>query len=109
MTSLSEAERPGRESAWFVGYVALALYAIAFGYMLQPLMLIDDAAISFRYAHRLAQGKGFTYNDHEHVIGASNPLYTLVLAGFATAGFDLETTARVMGWWCSPDASCLRR
>jgi len=31
------------------------------------------------------------------VIGASHPLYTLVLAGLAAAGADLETAARVLG------------
>jgi hypothetical protein len=97
MSMTAKAAVSRRASPLIVAYAALALYAGALGYLLQPVMLIDDAAISFRYAERLAAGKGFTYNDHEHVLGASNPLYTLILAGFAKSGVDLETAARALG------------
>lgn len=42
-------------------------------------VMVDDAPITLRYVERLATGDGFTYNDHEHVLGASNPLYALVV------------------------------
>src|SRR5690349_13105104 len=42
----------------------------------RPALALDDAAISFRYAERLATGKGLTYNDGEHVLGASSGLHT---------------------------------
>jgi arabinofuranosyltransferase len=61
---------------------------------LQPNVLTDVAVISFRYADRIVAGHGFTYNDHEHVQGASNPLYTLLLAILHGAGMDLELAAR---------------
>ncbi len=45
----------------------------------------DDAYITFRYADRLASGKGMTYNDGERVFGSSSPLYALWLAGLKRA------------------------
>lgn len=38
----------------------------------------DDSFITFRYAQNIADGKGFVYNEHESVYGASSPLYTWV-------------------------------
>ncbi len=82
---------------WAAGLVVLAGYATALALATRPVMLVDDAAITFRYAERLATGKGFTYNDHEHVLGASNPLYVLILASCSMAGMDIETAARGLG------------
>jgi hypothetical protein len=47
--------------------IALAAGALAFALArsLIPSIQSDDAAIAFRYAERLANGRGFTYNDHE--------------------------------------------
>lgn len=56
----------------------------------------DDAAIGLRYAERLANGQGFTYNDHERVCGASNPLWTLLISLGPRVGLDVERTARVL-------------
>lgn len=42
---------------------------------------IDDAFITFRYAHNLARGAGLVYNVGERVLGTSTPLFTLLLAG----------------------------
>lgn len=50
--------------------------------------LSDDGGITLRYAERIAQGKGFNYNDGEAVNGASNPLYTLLLAAMLKLGFS---------------------
>jgi hypothetical protein len=49
--------------------------------------LIDDAGISLAYARNLAQGYGLTAQPGvPPVEGFSNPLWTLVLAGFAFGG-----------------------
>ena len=58
---------------------------------------IDDAAITFRYATRLATGDGLTYNDGEQILGASSPLYTLILAGLRALGIAPPTAALAVG------------
>lgn len=63
-------------------------------------VLFDDAAITFRYAWRIAHGHGFTYNDGDRTNGASAPLYTLLLASLSRAGLDLESTASNLGAIC---------
>jgi hypothetical protein len=80
-----------------VAALLLAAYAAALGIAFAPHLLGDDAAITFRYAERIAAGKGFSYNDHERVLGASNALYVLVLAGIVRLGLAPETAARVLG------------
>ena len=72
----------------------LGALAAVVGFALQPNVLVDDAAISFRYADRIVAGHGFTYNDHEHVLGASNPLWTLLLSLLHAVGMNLELAAR---------------
>jgi hypothetical protein len=47
--------------------------------------LVDDAYITFRYAHNLVEGFGFVYNPGERVLGTTTPLYALLLAGLALA------------------------
>ena len=64
--------------------------------VLQPVVLADDAAISLRYAARLADGAGLTYNDHERVLGASNPLFVLLVASGRLLGVDTEQAARAI-------------
>jgi hypothetical protein len=53
----------------------------------------DDALITYRYAERLADGHGFTYNDGERVLGTSTPLWTLILAGAHALGIDIPRAA----------------
>ena len=48
--------------------------------------LSDDALISLRYAQRLAEGKGLTWNDGERVEGYTNFLWTVACAGLRTLG-----------------------
>ncbi|MBL8860473.1 MAG: hypothetical protein JNK02_00530 [Planctomycetes bacterium] len=48
----------------------------------------DDGGITLRYAERIAEGRGFNYNDGEAINGSSNPLYTLVLAGLLALGLS---------------------
>jgi hypothetical protein len=78
----------------------LAGYASVLAFEQQPSSLGDDAAISFRYAERLADGKGLTYNDHERVYGASNPLYVLILASVHSLGVEVIPAARVVCSLC---------
>lgn len=74
--------------------VSAAAWALWLGLTLAPAILYDDAAINLRYAERIASGRGFTYNDHERVCGASNPLWTLLIAAGASAGLNVEQVAR---------------
>lgn len=78
-------------------FIALALWAAWLGIAAAPPILGDDAAITLRYAERLAAGRGFTYNDHERVLGASNPLYVLLVALPAGLGAEPEAVARAYG------------
>ena len=59
-------------------------------------VLYDDAAITLRYAWRIAHGGGFTYNPGDRTDGASAPLYTLVLAFFGVLGGGLIGAAKVL-------------
>ncbi len=49
---------------------------------------IDDSFITFRYAHNILAGNGFTFNPGEQVLGTTTPLYTilLVILGYFTGG-----------------------
>jgi hypothetical protein len=60
--------------------------------------MIDDAFISFRYAQRLIEGHGLTWNDGERVEGYSNLLWVLVVALPAWFGADMVVGARVLGF-----------
>jgi len=46
---------------------------------LSNLQLVDDAYISFRYAHNLASGQGLVFNPGEYVEGYTNLLWTLLM------------------------------
>src|SRR5205085_1386010 len=83
-------------SADLLAYLFVALSALIIGISLQANVLLDDAAITFRYVERIVHGYGFNYNSHEHVLGTSNPLYTLLLALLTYAGLDVETAARAL-------------
>ena len=52
-----------------------------------------------------ASGAGFSYSDGQRLLGASNPLYTLILAGLAAAGASPPNAALVLGLVCC--ASCV--
>lgn len=51
---------------------------------------VDDAYITFRYAARIAEGKGFTFNDILGVLGTTTPLWTFLLAVFFGLGAPLS-------------------
>jgi hypothetical protein len=86
--------RPGRRASLLVVLVVVSAWAFGLARHYLPAILGDDAAITLRYAERIATGRGFTYNDDERVLGASNPLYALLLAVPASLGADVEATAR---------------
>lgn len=61
----------------------------------------DDTFISLRYAQRLVEGKGLTWNDGEYVEGYSNLLWVLLAAALNRLGMDLLLSVQVMGAVCS--------
>jgi len=91
--------------------------------------IIDDAYITFRYARNIAEGRGFVYNQGEHVLGTTTPLYTLILAGLSkiirssdfpsiavavnagagalSVGLLYALGKRLVGHWAAPAAAAL--
>jgi hypothetical protein len=61
----------------------------------------DDGFISLRYAARLLEGKGLTWNDGERVEGYSNLLWVLLCAVPGLFGASLLAGARVIGMLCT--------
>jgi hypothetical protein len=84
--------RPG---SWLPALVLFAV-ALVLSVRLAPPILADDAAISLRYAERIVEGKGFTWNDDERVQGASNPLFTLALAALIREGLPPERAGELL-------------
>lgn len=74
-----------------------AIVAASVAWVTRPVIAVDDAAITFRYAERLATGRGLSYNDGEHVLGASSGLHTLLLASGRWLGAPVTSTAVVLG------------
>jgi len=70
----------------------LAAIALLLGIALHPLA-VDDAFITYRYAHHFATGQGFTYNLDRPVLSTTAPLYALILAAGALAWPDLPSLA----------------
>lgn len=64
--------------------------------------ITDDAYISFRYATRLAEGHGLTFNPGEWVEGFSNPLWTLLISVIIRlTPFAAPDIARWLGLLCT--------
>lgn len=57
----------------------------------------DDAYITFRYAERLAEGLGFTYQSGSAVQGTSTPLWTFLLASVHRLGGAVGPWAASIG------------
>lgn len=58
----------------------------------------DDQFITYRYAENIAAGHGFVYNIGERVLGATTPLYTLLLAAlkFIVPSASVQTLAAAL-------------
>lgn len=85
--------------AWARALLPLAagLAAGLVAWATRPAVALDDAAITFRYAERLATGRGLTYTDGSTVLGASSPLHLLALALGRWAGIAVPTVAVGLG------------
>ena len=58
---------------------------------------VDDAAISYAYAHNLAHGHGFRLTPNASPVeGFSNPLEVLLLVPFAWVGAKLDTACKFL-------------
>ncbi len=76
--------------------VLVALAALVVAYRARPIVLLDDAAITGRYAERLATGHGWTYNDGDRTNGASAPLHTMVVAVLHLVGLGTIAALRLV-------------
>lgn len=84
---------------WIALGFSIALL-VAHAIYLQPWTL-DDAYISFRYADHFGQGLGLVYNVGEYVEGYTTFLWVLLLGVLSFLGFDIESTAKVLGFIAS--------
>ena len=92
------AARPaGRLTAVLTAAAILALYFLASYLLVWDLGPVDDAFITFRYAHHLAAGEGLAFNPGERVEGYSSLSWTLLLALGDALGLDLPDLSRALG------------
>ncbi len=73
----------------------LLLHGLSFHFM------VDDAFISFRYAHNLVAGHGLVFNPGERVEGYSNLLWVLLISVGLKAGLPPLLWARILGGLCA--------
>ena len=92
-TGSDRSEVARRVLPWLMTALAVAFFLTEAWPLRSPL---DDAFISFRYAHNLAAGHGLVYNVGERVEGFTNLLWTLLLAGGIRLGFGAPETAHVL-------------
>lgn len=81
---------------WAIGFAG-AIAVLAAGTWIYRQFMADDAFISLRYADRLLEGRGLTWNDGEFVEGYTNLLWILGCALLGRLGMDLVWAARVLG------------
>jgi len=86
-------DRLGWAFSFVAGFCLIVVGAIWVGNFIE-----DDALISLRYAERLLDGKGLTWNDGERVEGYSNLAWVLASAGIGAVGVDLIAAARVLAF-----------
>ena len=89
--------RPRPDAQQLGGLLAVLLIFLLFCSQ-SPLIIYEDAFITFRYAEHLSQGLGLAFN-HNGVLseGYSNPLWLMMLAGAAGLGLDLLLVSRYLG------------
>lgn len=85
--------------SWAVG-IALGLGFVAWGAAWVGNFIEDDTLITLRYAYRLLEGNGLTWNDGERVEGYSNLAWLLASAGLGALGIDLVLAARILAFAC---------
>ncbi|MGE0814151.1 MAG: hypothetical protein AB7O93_12480 [Vicinamibacterales bacterium] len=89
----------------WLAVLALPLLLLAF----TRVGVVDDAYISFRYARNLVSGRGYAFNPGDPVEGATNLLWTLLMAvpiglglpehlAAAALGLAFGLLAAVQGW-----------
>ncbi len=86
--------------------VASGLAAMVVAYR-SRVPMVDDVGITARYAARIADGHGWTYNDGDRTNGASAPLYTMLLAAAHVVGIDVLVAARAIGVACAAACAAL--
>ncbi len=85
------------EPNWALLFVLVAIaLALAIRVWMGP-NIRDDAYITLRYAERLADGQGFTFNPGERVLGTTTPLMTLIVAGLIKLGVSSQLGAVWVG------------
>ncbi len=88
-------KRPAPSAPTWPAALAVALllaHALSFRFA------VDDAYISFRYAHNLLDGHGLVFNPGDPVEGYSNLLWVLLSAAGLAAGLDPLLWARLLGF-----------
>jgi hypothetical protein len=76
----------------------LAIAVGCFGFVVFDGNQYDDSYITYRYAVRLAEGKGLTFNNYERINSSSSLIYTILLSGLYQVGFqNLEKVALWIG------------
>jgi hypothetical protein len=87
----------GCAPAFVIGLAAVVRTAAGLWLGFRP---FDDTYITFRYSLNLASGHGFVYNLGQPVLGTTTPLWTLLLATFASAGVPIEHAALSVSLAC---------
>ncbi len=75
---------------------ALALCVLAWGALPYLPVQIDDAFITFAYAHRVVEHGEIAWNTGERVEGYSSPLHLAIMVMGCAAGLDLSVFARAL-------------
>ncbi len=92
---ISRIGKPGLSVIGLLAAMALMLaYAAYFDN--GPLSIYDDSYISFRYANNLARGEGLVFNPAQPVEGYTNFLWTVLLAGAISLGFDVIWVSKAL-------------
>ena len=57
----------------------------------------DDPFITYRFAQNLSAGIGFVYNQGEHILSTTTPLFAIILAFFGKLWLDIPLLAKLIG------------
>jgi len=96
----------GRLEAACAAAIALGAVAARIWILRSTGVLTEDFLITLRYAENIAAGRGIVYNPGEWVLGATCPLYMMVLAAAARLGLDAALAGRVLNI-LADGATCL--